>query len=152
MQPIVAYFIVARIGGLQMDQPFDELKLLQDSYFRTWTIYVNWYTWFFGWNILAFSWIMTSKDLKLEYIPIFVAFMEVLLLCGMGTAYCMLKFNAVAYKRGQELLSERKDAGAAANGIFAIPITKFATGLIVACFCAGVVLWLYIYFRPPIVH
>jgi hypothetical protein len=38
-----------------------ELKRLRDTVFESWKVYMSWYTWFFGANLLVLGWILTRK-------------------------------------------------------------------------------------------
>lgn len=38
-----------------------ELKRLRDGAFEAWKIYISWYTWFFGGNLLVLGWVLTRK-------------------------------------------------------------------------------------------
>jgi hypothetical protein len=39
---------------------WEEIKLIADSYSKFWTIYVGWFTWFFGINVAAMAFLVTS--------------------------------------------------------------------------------------------
>jgi hypothetical protein len=127
-----------------MSKQFDELKLLQDSYLRVLAIYITWYTWFFGLNIIAFSWIMTSKELRTEYLRMFVLYLEINLALAIVATWGMQKYRLHACKQGMEILCTRKrdmeilgewsDAEKVIDGVFATPITKIVTPLIMICF------------------
>jgi hypothetical protein len=40
----------------------NELKRLQLGLFETWRLYMSWYTWFFGANLIVLGWMLTRND------------------------------------------------------------------------------------------
>jgi hypothetical protein len=46
----------------------NEFKMLQDSLFKVWQMYISWFTWYFGINFFASAWILTVEKLKPGFI------------------------------------------------------------------------------------
>ena len=44
----------------------NELKRIQTGVFDAWRIYMTWYTWFFGANLVVLGWIFTRETAPLE--------------------------------------------------------------------------------------
>jgi len=40
----------------------NELSRLRESVMGAWTVYMSWYTWFFGANLIVLGWIFSSTD------------------------------------------------------------------------------------------
>ena|SRR5438270_10817016 len=78
--------------------PWDEIKVLQDTCLKVWNLYINWFTWSLGANLLAISWIATSKT---KPNSVFVGglglvMMFSLILCVVGSVFVGRYFKAVA--------------------------------------------------------
>ena len=69
---------------------YDEIKLLQDSFLRTWAIYITWYTWFFG-TVVAYTLLLTQDHTKIQrhLLIAFVIFMELFMVMGFFAAHGM---------------------------------------------------------------
>jgi hypothetical protein len=42
----------------------NEFKMLQDSLFKVWQMYISWFTWYFGINFFALAWISDCGKAK----------------------------------------------------------------------------------------
>ena len=54
------------MNQLQATLVGDELNRIQTGVFDAWRIYMNWYTWFFGANLIVLGWIFTQGTKPLE--------------------------------------------------------------------------------------
>src|SRR5947209_20268404 len=78
--------------------PWDEIKVLQDTCLKVWNLYINWFTWSLGANLLAISWIATSKTKPNSVFVggLALVMMFSLILCVVGSVFVGRYFNAVS--------------------------------------------------------
>jgi hypothetical protein len=127
---------------------FEELRIVQDSYMRTWALYTNWYTWFLGLNVIAFGWVFSStvggKEINREYLQFLVFFMEAMIVAGLAPAFAMRKYQALTSDKGLELLGDRPDRKELAQAIFATLPGKTVPIVIISIHVIAAVLWLFV--------
>lgn len=44
------------------DASWKEIVLLNEGVYKIWSLYISWYTWFFGANLLVLSWLFTNQS------------------------------------------------------------------------------------------
>jgi hypothetical protein len=85
---------------------WDELCVLQSTLASQWQAYVTWYTWFFGINLLALSWIFSNQTragwgiFSLSALMVFCNFI------GIGAAVTMRAYHHLIWKRATLLARE----------------------------------------------
>jgi len=126
---------------------YDEIKLLQDSFLRTWAIYITWYTWFFG-TVVAYTLLLTQDHTKIQrhLLIAFVIFMELFMVMGFFAAHGMHRYRNEIWRRARQLLGTSAEA---ADGIFATSISKVATINIMFRHLVGAGLWLFLAIDYP---
>lgn len=131
-----------------MLEKLDALKLLQDTYLKVWAIYITWFNWFFGANLLAFSWILTSgpDKLKQQYLPSFVFFLLALVVIGIGVCIGMDLYGRAVRKKALELMMAEPRESEAINLIFGTPVAGLAPYTSIACHVTAGIVWLYVLF------
>jgi hypothetical protein len=133
--------------------PWDEIKVLQDTCLKVWNLYINWFTWSLGANLLAISWIATSKT---KPNSVFVGglglvMMFSLILCVVGSVFVGRYFKAVAAQAS--MLANVANADAAGQAtideesvklIFGSDITNYVPLAITSTLAAVAAGWLAI--------
>jgi hypothetical protein len=121
----------------------DGIKLMQDSYLKLWAIYVTWFNWFFGSNLLAFSWFITSGNdkLALQYMPFFMFFIIALVILGIFVVRGMGSYSKLVREKALELTKEKPDTIETVNLIFGGPVTELATWTSFLCHVVAGIAW-----------
>jgi hypothetical protein len=92
---------------------WDELCVLQSTLASQWQAYVTWYTWFFGINLLALSWIFSNQTragwgiFSLSALMVFCNFI------GIGAAVTMRAYHHLIWKRATLLARENPNVDSA---------------------------------------
>jgi hypothetical protein len=134
-----------------MSVELDELKLVQDAYMNVLSLFITWYTWFIGLNIVAFSWIVTTEEKKLnyQYLTAFVIFVCSQLILGEVMTVGMVLYCRGVRQRALELLTHRPDKEKAVWGVVPTEITYVACMCIFVCQIVFFVLWIYVQRHLP---
>jgi hypothetical protein len=85
------------------DRYWSEFKMLQDTLFRTWQMYISWFTWYFGINFGALAWILTAEKLKNEWIIPVCTIMTLENLIALGPASIVYFYTLSIRNRGGEI-------------------------------------------------
>jgi hypothetical protein len=122
-------------------EPLDELKLLQDSFFKFATNYLNFFTWFFGLNILAVTAVISTKDVANSYISLVSYYALSVIVLGFIGSLGAAGYSNQVRRRALRLLAGQPDAEIILNGIFATKSTRISILTICLCHPLMFVLW-----------
>ena len=61
-----------------------ELRILQDSSMKIWQLYLTWFAWFFGMNVVALSWVLTNDKAHGNLVISLAVLMVLFLVLGIG--------------------------------------------------------------------
>jgi apolipoprotein N-acyltransferase len=124
-----------------------ELRLLQDSSMKIWQMYLTWFAWFFGINVLAISWVLTNTTARGELVVSLAILMILFLLLGIGAtmkfkSYCT-NINLRAHELSKSIGNDRPDV----HLIFGGQITRYAVQTHPIGFGLEVLAWLYVAYK-----
>jgi drug/metabolite transporter superfamily protein YnfA len=94
-----------------------EFELIQDTYIRTWQIFISWYTWFSNINLIALGWIVTSQ--RVTNIGWFVLLMEFLTIAGLGAIVGLWSYCRSAHERVRSLAQDNHASKLPKHGVIA---------------------------------
>ena len=120
---------------------WDELKLLQDTAMKIWSMYVNWFTWSLGANLLAISWIIASKtDPKPELIVGLGIVMSIALALSLIGCFRARRFFEDMETRARHLTVDRPNINI--HLIFGGVLARSASMLIPATLLVVLLAWI----------
>lgn len=120
---------------------WDELKLVQDTYMRTWQIYISWFTWFANINILALGWVLISVQARPELTRPFVWCMWFFIFGGVIATASTIIYSASSRALCRKLAGDRVDT---VSGILPSNVTLLAGVTIFLCLVVLAALWGYV--------
>lgn len=124
---------------------WNELRIIQDTYTKIWQIYMSWYTWFLGFNLLAMSWIISSNTVRGDLAIALAILMVFFLFLGVTTSIIMGWYSNKVTKK---ILSIKSGPGGndSTAPVFLIgaPIMKYAAIATAATQVANIVAWVYL--------
>ena len=82
---------------------WNELKSLQDSLLKIWQMYVAWFTWSLGLNLLAISYITTRETIRPDFITGLSLIMALALLLSVGAGLVMRQYHLATLARAERL-------------------------------------------------
>jgi hypothetical protein len=113
-----------------------ELKLLQDSTMKIWQIYISWFTWSLGLNLLSLGLVVSKEIVRKEVLGGLAIIMIVSLILSIAAGFLHRAHYLETLKRAGELARVLGGDNQNVNLIFggkvgryasiAIPITHFA--------------------------
>jgi hypothetical protein len=48
---------------VEIDYDLEDAKLIQAGFLKNWDMFIHWFTWFFGANLLTMSWVVTGTHI-----------------------------------------------------------------------------------------
>lgn len=124
---------------------WEAFKLVHDSYTKIWSIYMAWFTWFFGINLLALGWIITADKLRVSILAPVALLMAG---CSMGGAiagFFMISFSFRCHAASDNISAAIKSTGMH-KLIFARSFALYVAGANIFGFIALMALWTLIAF------
>ena len=86
-----------------------ELRRLRDGLFDAWKVYMSWYTWFFGANLIVLGWIFTqSPEPEPKNMKILAASWALFNLTGFIASLRVRSYTLWAKDRAEELCEKLK--------------------------------------------
>lgn len=87
-----------------IDLDVEEAKIIQKGYLKIWQVFMYWFTWFFGADLLAMSWVVTARNfhgwpgsvLAAVWIVCAILGIVVCILMGIYTKRTSERFEALA--------------------------------------------------------
>jgi hypothetical protein len=128
-----------------MSEAADELKLLQDSYLRIWSMYTNFMIWFYGANALGAAALSSSKDIGFTVASLTAMYAIIMLAISLIAAVGMLKYQRRAYHRALVIVSGN-DAKTIVEGVLANGLARAAIICIVISHPVVMMLWVGVAF------
>ncbi|RXH14857.1 hypothetical protein [Bradyrhizobium guangzhouense] len=94
-----------------IDYDVEEAKLIQRGYLKIWEMFVHWFTWFFGADLLSMSWVLTSRTIHGR--PLFAIAATWVACTCIGIVLClkMRSFTNTAMKRLEALAADPSKLG-----------------------------------------
>ena len=86
-----------------VEHQWEEFKIVQDVYVKMWQMYLNWFTWFYGVNLLAMSWVFTSEKMNKALVAGLALLMIFCLIMGVLLSFIMYSYSESARKIGRDL-------------------------------------------------
>jgi hypothetical protein len=121
-----------------------EVSILVDTHMKVWAIYVNWFTWFFGMNLLALSWIVTSPSPRKDFILPLVLVLELCIAAAIGGTAVFYLYCRRSRERVKQLLADASTQQTI-DGFFVGQLADYScAGMIVIFFGVGA-MWCYVY-------
>lgn len=129
----------------------NELQRIQKGVFESWRIYMSWYTWFFGANLIVLGWIFT-KEVKADLaaaITVFSAAWIIFNIMGIVSAIRLQSYTRVAAKEALHLTHRLAELAGSSkeqhkNLGFPLDLARVAGFANAAALLVVVVLWLYL--------
>ncbi len=126
-----------------MPNAWDELKLLQDTFMKIWNMYVSWFTWSLGANLLAISWIISSKsEPRPELIMGLGVVMTLALALSIIGCFWARKFFDDMEARGKSLMAQAE--GVSVHLIFGGALSRSVSWLIPATLLIVLIAWVLV--------
>ncbi len=128
-----------------------ELQRIQNGVFDSWKIYMSWYTWFFGANLLVLGWIFT-KNIGAKFneaIVIFSAAWIFFNILGIISALRLQSYSQFAANEAQSLAHRMADISGYSKEVhknlgFPLDLAKVGGYANAAALLVNVGLWLYL--------
>ncbi|WP_144426271.1 hypothetical protein [Methylobacterium sp. ARG-1] len=123
---------------------WDEIKLIADTYMKTWAIFVAWFSWFFGINVAAMAYVAVSdKPIRPELIFPLCAFMALCVVFG-STAAVLISMYSHNCKKRVKTISLRYKYDIDTNAVLASPALNIAGWVILASLIWTLLAWVVI--------
>jgi hypothetical protein len=131
------------------DRVVGELSRTADGLYKVWRIYMMWYTWFFGANLLAMTWVFTRGSDTGDAPWLLCAAWLFFNLLAIAVACGILYHTSTAGARANSILrtlSETSRSTAQLEVSFAFPVgvAKLCASLTAVSLVGNVVLWTYL--------
>ena len=132
----------------------NELKRIQAGVFDAWCIYMTWYTWFFGANLIVLGWIFTQgmNPLKPRDVALLSAAWMIFNLSGVISSLRLRSFTMQAIAQALELsrtLAPLVTAKVKLDSNLGFPSDLGNVGALANVLALGIniCLWLYLFIR-----
>jgi hypothetical protein len=132
----------------------NELKRIQVAVFEAWKIYMTWYTWFFGANLLVLGWIFTrgTNPIKPRDIVLLAGAWIIFNIFGIVSSMRLRAFTLKAKDQGATLsrrLAESTESKSMLVSDLGFPSELGRFGALANAISLGIncVLWLYLLLR-----
>jgi hypothetical protein len=124
---------------------------------QAWQIYMTWYTWFFGANLIVLGWLFTqsAEPLQQRHVRLLCIGWIVFNVTGVASTIRLMMFSRRATRKGAQLSSRLADT--VSGGVAFDPLCSFPTELgdvgalgNLISLAINIGLWTYLMFDPPI--
>lgn len=122
-----------------------EVSILVDTHMKVWAIHVNWLTWFFGMNLLALSWIVTSPSPRTDFISPLVLILELCMVAGIGETVVLYLYCRRSRERVRQLLADASTKQQSIDGFFAARLADYSCAGTIVIFLGMGAMWCYVY-------
>jgi hypothetical protein len=120
----------------------DEFELLQDSWLKIWQMYMAWFAWHVGFQLLGFGGVYSVKELRPNYWAV-VIFMSVFGVTSFGASVLMTYYDVCTRRHAIAL---RKDKAPLIFGKGIALYADIATTITNLMILVG---WVFVWFHPP---